>query len=149
LVRNITAEGYACGLWSEKLEELLTWKVHHCSRRARILGLQYRITSWPWASIKGPIGAAHRIVLERYYAVKAYLGNPIDLPAPGVSEEGSKISDENKEPILSIIAAIPMRATVHHGTIRRVGCRRTGQKEEEGFCIERATQSDRIHNQDE
>jgi hypothetical protein len=119
MVRDITGETYACGLWRYNLEEQLAWRVYRCDKRARMPELQYRIPSWSWASIRGPISAAHRMVVERHYTVKDHLGELIDLPPPKESDKTSTISYEDEEPVLTMPAAIPMRTIVHQATLRR------------------------------
>jgi hypothetical protein len=120
-VRDITGEEYACGLWGYRLEEQLVWTVHDGGKGSRKAELQWRFPSWSWVSVTGPISAAHRIVVERTYMVRDHTGHAITLPSPAPPEHDSKVSEKDREPLLHMPAAIPLRTVVHRGILTRSG----------------------------
>jgi hypothetical protein len=120
-VRDITGEEYACGLWSFRLEEQLAWTVNDGSKGLRKAELQWRFPSWSWVSVTGSISVAHRIVVERTYLARDHTGNAITLPSPAPPDHDSKVPEQDREPLLNMPAAIPLRTAVHRGILTRSG----------------------------
>ncbi|KAF2866400.1 heterokaryon incompatibility protein-domain-containing protein, partial [Massariosphaeria phaeospora] len=78
LLRDITDEGYAVGMWATELEEQLAWRVEDVQGSERVPELQLNIPSWSWASVKGHIIPHHRLV-TRDYRVTNHQGDDISF----------------------------------------------------------------------
>ena len=84
LVRDALQEEYGAGMWSDKLEEQLAWKVIGCRQvngQPSIRKSANGAPSWSWASMTGMIEPRDRIrgsgSYERVYRVTDHVGNPI------------------------------------------------------------------------
>jgi hypothetical protein len=117
-VRDITGEDYACGLWGQRLSEQLAWTVNDITKCSRPAELQWRFPSWSWVSMKGPISAANRLVVERNYVVSDHAENSIVLPLPDLPKDVSKGPDPNIEPTYAMPATIPIRGALNRGILR-------------------------------
>ncbi|GME24187.1 hypothetical protein GTA08_BOTSDO09317 [Neofusicoccum parvum] len=101
LVRDALGEKYGAGLWEERLEEQLPWRVDgDAGWRPRPL----RAPSWSWASLDGVVRVGERFSLDRRcYVVEGHGGGAIGFqvversgrPALGV-RKGSSWSEQFK-----------------------------------------------------
>lgn len=81
LLRDILEEEYAAGLWIQRLEEQLAWRVVNCRQEDGSPSVRPGnpdIPSWSWASMKGVVELQDRLT-DRDYTVSNHLGQDIEF----------------------------------------------------------------------
>ncbi len=136
VLRDISSEEYAVGMWSVDLVEQLAWRVRDIKRSERVPELQIDIPTWSWMSIKGPILPQHRLA-SRCYKVKNHNDGDLSL-AIRLSTKFNEQPNRDEEPKLER-KTLAITGCINNGTIAIV---------EGGYCLQVLIANEQLVNLD-
>lgn len=112
ILRDITGESYAVGMWSKRLVEQLAWQVEDTRKSERSPELQCESPSWTWTSMKGVMVPRSRIA-ERVYSLRSHKGE--DLVFQAEDTKGGR----DQMPVL-VERALAVKGYIHEGRVRKL-----------------------------